>query len=51
MITVGMNYNVIAGKGPEFESVLSKVLEIMQAMAVDNVDTLMGEDLARRVRA
>ncbi len=33
MITVGMNYKVIEGKGPEFEKVFSKVLEIMQAMA------------------
>ena len=33
MITVGMNYKVIDGKGPEFEKVFNKVLEIMQAMA------------------
>ena len=33
MITVGMNYKVIEGKGPEFEKVFGKVLEIMQAMA------------------
>ena len=33
MITVGMNYKVIEGKGPEFEKVFTKVLEIMQAMA------------------
>lgn len=33
MITVGMNYKVIDGKGPEFEKVFNKVLGIMQAMA------------------
>ena len=33
MITVGMNYKIIEGKGPEFEKVFGKVLEIMQAMA------------------
>ncbi|MFQ5489968.1 MAG: antibiotic biosynthesis monooxygenase family protein [Phycisphaerae bacterium] len=32
MITVGMNYDVIEGKGPEFEKVFYKVLDIMKAM-------------------
>lgn len=31
MITVGMNYEVIEGKGPEFEKVFYKVLDIMNA--------------------
>lgn len=32
MITVGMNYEVVDGKGPEFEKVFNKVLGIMEAM-------------------
>lgn len=32
MITVGMNYKVIEGKGQEFESVFNKVLGIMNGM-------------------
>jgi len=30
MVTVGMNYKVRAGKGPVFEQVFYKVIEIMQ---------------------
>ncbi|MCH8150534.1 MAG: antibiotic biosynthesis monooxygenase [Planctomycetes bacterium] len=33
MVTVGMNYEIIEGKGPEFEAVFGKVLTIMQAMS------------------
>ena len=32
MVTVGMNYQVIEGKGEEFESVFKKVLGIMNDM-------------------
>ena len=32
MITVGMNYKVIEGKGQEFEAVFNKVLGIMNGM-------------------
>jgi heme-degrading monooxygenase HmoA len=32
MITVGMNYQVIAGKEGDFEKVFAKVLGIMEAM-------------------
>ena len=32
MITVGMNYEVLEGKGPLFESVFNKVLQVMNAM-------------------
>lgn len=33
MITVGMNYEVLAGKEQDFETVFAKVLEVMKAMA------------------
>ena len=32
MITVGMNYQVLEGKGPLFESVFNKVLQVMNKM-------------------
>lgn len=32
MITVGMNYNVLEGKGELFESVFNKVLQVMQEL-------------------
>lgn len=32
MITVGMNYQVLPGKGPQFEQVFKAVLEIMGQM-------------------
>ena len=33
MVTVGMNYKIIEGKGELFESVFKKVLGIMNDMA------------------
>lgn len=38
MVTVGMNYQVLDGKGPEFESVFKKVVQIMRGMD-GHVDT------------
>ena len=32
MITVGMNYNVLEGKGEVFESVFNKVLQVMNEL-------------------
>ncbi len=32
MVTVGMNYQVLPGRGKDFEAVFAKVLEVMQAM-------------------
>ena len=32
MVTVGMNYQILAGKEQQFESVFAKVLEIMRGM-------------------
>lgn len=32
MVTIGMNYEVLAGKGEQFESVFKSVLELMNGM-------------------
>lgn len=45
MVTVGMNYNVIEGKGGEFEAVFAKVLGIMKQMA-GHAETHLYRDVA-----
>jgi heme-degrading monooxygenase HmoA len=44
MITVGMNYHIIAGKETEFEAVFAKVIELMRSLD-GHVDTHLYRDV------